>query len=186
MMMASATTSSFIIKEKKERTYYRIYVGPISQKAYLIGNVIVNMFITTMQILLIIKILTDIIKIEIQMSPIVLFIILESFAFVIVSIGLVIAAFSKNDKMVNAVSPLILTPSCMLAGCFWDISFMPDFLKKLALLMPQRWVMEAIEKMQGNSELVQIIPELVIILAFAVTIFLIAAYRIKHTQRESM
>ncbi|MNC77213.1 hypothetical protein D3C75_1291160 [compost metagenome] len=44
--------------------------------------------------------------------------------------------------MLNA---LILTPTCMLGGCFWPLSIMPEYMQKAANFTPQKWAIQAVD-----------------------------------------
>jgi ABC-2 type transport system permease protein len=76
---------------------------------------------------------------------------------------------------------LIITPSCMLAGCFWPIGVMPEYLQKFANFLPQKWALDAMRKLQTEGNLGSITMEITILLAFAAAFFLIAAYRFSKT-----
>lgn len=45
MLIASSTASSFILKDKANKTYYRIFCSNISKSKYIIANVIANFII---------------------------------------------------------------------------------------------------------------------------------------------
>ncbi|MFZ3171346.1 MAG: ABC transporter permease [Carboxydocellales bacterium] len=63
------------------------------------------------------------------------------------------------------------------AGCFWPIEIMPKTAQRIADFLPQRWVLDTVQKLQAGNSFSQILPNVSIILAFALVFFLIAAYR---------
>jgi len=65
----------------------------------------------------------------------------------------------------------------MISGCFWPMEIMPKSLQRIADFLPQKWTIGAIQKLQMGGSTDQIIINLLIIVAFALTFFLVAAYR---------
>ena len=43
------------------------------------------------------------------------------------------------------INSMIVTPTCMLGGCFWPLAIMPEFMQKIANLHPAKWAIEAVE-----------------------------------------
>lgn len=69
----------------------------------------------------------------------------------------------------------------MLGGCFWDISLMPDFMQKIGYFVPQRWAMDAIQKLQNGGAQADILLNLIILAAFAAAFILTAIYKFSRT-----
>lgn len=179
MLIGASTTSTLILKEKRERTYHRICSSPVSSKQYMMGNVIVNLFIVFIQISVVLFLATVILKYNTHIPPMQLLIILMSFGTVAVSIGLLIVVFSRSTSSAGSLSTIIITPSCMLSGCFWPVSIMPSFLQKLSDFIPQSWALGAIKKMQEGAQFSDILSNIIILLGFAIAFFLISVYKMK-------
>lgn len=180
MLIGASTTSSLILKEKRERTYQRICTSPVSSNQYMMGNVIVNLFIVFIQITIVLFLTTVILNYNIHMKAIQLLIILTSFGTVAVALGLLIVAFSKSTTSAGNLSTLIITPSCMLGGCFWPVSIMPPFLQKLSDFIPQSWALGAIRKLQEGAQFSDVLSNILILLGFSIAFFLISVYKMKR------
>jgi ABC-2 type transport system permease protein len=59
---------------------------------------------------------------------------------------------------------------------------MPKAAQQIADFLPQRWVMKAIESLQAGIPFDQVLIHLVLILSFALTFFVIAAYRFSRDE----
>ena len=68
-------------------------------------------------------------------------------------LNLFIVSFTRNRYIASTVNILIVIPSCMFSGVFWDFNVMPDYLQRIGKLMPQRLVYKAIEKLQVYNSL---------------------------------
>ncbi|WP_010236664.1 ABC transporter permease [Clostridium arbusti] len=182
MMVGASSFAEIILKEKKNRTYFRICSAPVSSKIYIFSNVISNFAIVAIQSLITLLAMTKIFKIQTYVPFWQLYIILLCFGFVAIGLGLLLVAFSKDSTQSNVLMNLIVTPTCMLSGCFFPVDFMPDAARKIADFLPQRWVISAIEKLQTNGNFSSICLNILIILAFAFTFFIVAAYRFSRDE----
>ena len=70
-----------------------------------------------------------------------------------IALNLFIVSFTKNRYITNVINILIVIPTCMVSGLFWDFEIMPKYIQKIGEFMPQRYVMQAIVNLQNYSEL---------------------------------
>lgn len=177
VMLGAGMTSMFILEEKRSRTYYRICSAPVKPAEYIAGNAITSLAIVALQIILVLTAMKYVFKVETYVSEPVLFLILLLFGVVAVGISLLVTSFSSSSYMASTLSTLIITPTCMLGGCFWSVEYMPETMRKIAYFVPQRWALEAVQKLQTGSGFEGIAINLVILFAFAAAMILIAVYR---------
>lgn len=182
IMLGATITSSIILKEKRDRTYFRICSSPVNSKEYILGNTLANLFIIFIQNIIVLTALTKIYRINTMVPSYELLVVLMSFGLVAVSIGMLIVSFSSSTSQVNSLSTLIITPTCMLGGCFIPIEMMPDIVKKIANFMPHKWTIEAINKLQSGSSFNEALVNIAVTISFAIAFFLISAYRFKSSK----
>jgi len=178
MLMGAGNTAEMMLREKKNRTYYRICSAPVSANTYILGNVLANLILVTLQIALALFFMINVFKIVLYIPVVELFLILVLFGLVAIGLGVLIVAFSNDSRQASTMQNLLITPTCMLAGCLWPIEIMPKYLQRVADFLPQKWTIEAIQKLQMGVSFDKIIIDLLIIVAFALTFFLVAAYRL--------
>lgn len=181
IMLGAGLTSQFILNEKRSRTYYRICSAPVSPTSYIAANAATSLAIVVFQVILVQLLMKYAFRIETFVPDMLLFLILFMFGLVAVSISLVVTAFSNSSYMASTLSTLIITPTCMLGGCFWPVDFMGETMRKIAFFVPQRWALDAIQKLQSGSNLEGIAMNLVILLAFTAALLLVATYRFART-----
>lgn len=179
ILVGATTTANFILKEKHQRTYYRTFCAPVNSGIYIAGNILANLVIICIQVLFTIFLTRYALHIDTSMSDIELFTILMDFGLVSTAFGILLVAFSKNMRQSSYLSNLIITPTCMLSGCFWPSFIMPDLLQKVASFLPQTWVLDAITKSQSGAGFIGILPDLGIIFAFALAFLLIGIYKLR-------
>lgn len=183
LMISSTLTANLVLKEKKERVYQRICSTPVSQKVYLLGNVVASLFIITIQIILAMLAVKSILKIDTYIPAYQLFLVLFTFGIVIIGFTMLIVAFARSSAEAGNLSTLIITPTCMLGGCLWPASFMPEKLQKIGNFIPQKWAIDAIAKLQEGSSLGDIGLNMVILLGFSVLFFVVSAFKMKSTEK---
>lgn len=181
VMIGAGLTSELILKEKRNRTYHRICIAPVNSKTYVIGNVFANMAIVIGQLLFTIFIVAKLLNINTHVPDFTMLLILSCFGLVAVGLGMLVVSFSGSSYQSGTLSTLVITPTCMLGGCFWPIAFMPPIMQKIAYFMPQRWALDAVETIQNNGSLQNIVINLVILLAFSAVLFAVAGYKMSIT-----
>lgn len=184
MLIASSTASSFILKDKANKTYYRIFCSNISKSKYIIANVIANFIIFLIQIFVILFMSLYVLKLNFYIDTKIMFIILCSFGFVSIGFGIIIAAFSKSLNQSSYLSNILITPTCMLSGCFWPLDMMPNFMQKLANIFPQTWILKTIDSLQQGKSFNEVVLYIGIVILFAVSFFIIGI--LKLTKDENL
>jgi len=180
LMFTTGNTAEQILKEKRNRTFYRISSSPINTKTYIASNILTNLFIVLIQSSVVLFVLTAILQQKTFIPFYLLLFVLIIFGTVSIGIGMVIVSFSKDTLQTNTLSNLIITPSCMLGGCFWSIDLMPKYMQKIADFMPQKWALDTIRELQTGGSSSKILLNIVVLFAFATALFLIAAYRFRR------
>ncbi|SCM93683.1 Uncharacterized protein BWINRASL_01654 [Bacillus mycoides] len=177
MLFSAANLSGYILKEKENRTYFRLLSTPIDGKKFILSNVGVNMMILTVQIMITILFLTNVFHTNINMPFIVMIGVLMIFALVAVGMSLVIVAFSKNSASANTMQNMVIVPTCLLAGCYFPYDIMPKAVQKVADFLPQRWLLDTVSKLQQGIPFSELYLNILILFAFAIAFFLIAIYK---------
>ncbi|WJH34867.1 ABC transporter permease [Paenibacillus sp. CC-CFT747] len=177
MMMSAISLSDIMLKNRENRTYFRILSSPVSARVYVASNIIVNLFIMLLQISVALLLMKFVFHMDagIPMAEMVGLLVL--FGLVAVSLSLVIVTFAKSSASVGAMQSLIVTPTCLLSGCFFPISIMPDTIRRLSDFMPQSWVLQTITSLQEGESLSGLWFNLSVLAAFALVFFLVAVYR---------
>lgn len=179
MLLGASTVTGFMLKEKRERTYFRIFAAPVSSKAYIGGNLLAGMFIMIVQASVVVLALSKLLKIDTKVPDLQLFTLLTIFGLVSIGIGTLIVAFSGSSLQSSYLTILMTVPTSMLSGCFWPISLMPDFMQKLAYFFPQCWLLEGIRRIQNTGTFSSSLPCIGILLGFSLIFFLVSAFKVR-------
>ncbi|WLV24556.1 ABC transporter permease [Aciduricibacillus chroicocephali] len=177
MLLSAANLSEIIMKEKADWTYYRLLSTPISAKDYMLSNVLMNLVVMLIQGLLTLTVLWLLFKIDIGIPFLDIAAVLAVFSLVSVGLSLVIVAFAGSRSSAGALINLIIIPTTLLSGSFWPVEIMPQIAQRLADFLPQRWALKTLTAMYDGSNTADLYMNFLILFAFALTFFMIAAYK---------
>jgi ABC-2 type transport system permease protein len=68
-----------------------------------------------------------------------------------ISLGYVIAAFSKNQESASGISSFLSFPLMFLSGLFFPVDFFPEFLKPVAAIVPLTYLADALRQIMVAS-----------------------------------
>lgn len=185
LMVNTTSIANLILQEKRDKTFYRVLASPVKPKTYLLSNFLLNVFVALLQIVIILLLLALLLGLNFNSSLFEIFLVLISFAIVSISLSMMIISFSSSTNYASNLTTLIVTPTCMIGGVFWPVNMMPKLLQKLSDFMPQKWAIDAIDKLQTGSGFGDIYINIATLLAFAGVFMLIAIYKINRSEKMS-
>lgn len=177
MIFLTNNSATLILDDKKNKTFYRIFASPISARNYMLQNVLSFFVILIIQLVLIFGIMKLGFKADFGPSIFNVFALFSLFALLCVSLGVAIASISKDSRQAGALSTFITVPMCMLGGCFWPRSFMPDVLLKISNFMPTTWVLKAADKVIRGAALSSVLTEIGVLLLFTLVFILLGSWK---------
>lgn len=177
IMQLSSFSTTMVLEDKEKNTYYRILSTPLKIKSYMLQNILSFIAIAAIQIGAVIAVMKFIFNADLGPSVLNLYLVLFIFGIVSVSIGVAISSLSKNTSQSSTLATFIITPMCMLGGCYWPREYMPDILKNIGDFVPTTWALKGAESVLNGSSILGIWKELSILLLFALVFFLLASWR---------
>jgi len=138
---------SDILMDKQYHTWDRLLISPISKLSILSGNLITVFLIGFIQVSSMFAISKYFFKVDWAGSIVHMMIVVAAFVFCVTALGMFLSNFVNTMGQLSAISPVILTGTAMLGGCFWPLEIVTA--KPLLLLSnitPQKWAISAIEK----------------------------------------
>lgn len=180
LMIYNAFSMVYLLLEDRENnTFNRIRRSPISRYDIIAANILVGLLIYTVNAVSLYLFMTFGLGQRVDAFLFVLMILVSiTFHLIALAIGFLIR--SKNQM--GNIQGFIPTVTCMLGGCFWSLSMMPDKIIKLSYLTPQYWLMSAVEAYVGGDKMPYI--NLLALVAFVVLSFSLAAYVLKKMENE--
>jgi len=184
LLMMSSGGIHIIMEDRVNRTMQRVYSAPVRAWEITLGNFLGNAAIGTIQISVTLLFTRYVIGYDYNGIPLwALFLVLECFLLAAIGMASAIAGTVRDTKSLGQVNNILVTPTCMLGGCFWPLAIMPDFMQKIANFVPQKWAIDAAMKLADGEHLMAVASNLGILLLFAVLLLSIGASILRPAQK---
>ncbi|MBD2870067.1 ABC transporter permease [Paenibacillus arenilitoris] len=175
VMLLLGQTIGFVLEDREKRTMARMFTAPLRAIDIAVGNFAGSLIIGSLQL----TIVLGLTYFAFGYAPGIPFgsmlLVLE--CFLLAALGLVSAAAGlvRNRTQLQQLNTLIILPTCMISGCFFPLSMLPDFIQKLANFMPQKWALQAIDRLGGGQGIGEIGLHLAILVLFAAVLLAFGA-----------
>lgn len=145
LMMLITSSVTLIMDDRVGRTMMRMFSAPVRSYEIALGNFLGSFLVGMIQILVVLVLGKWVLRYDYGLPLFLYFLVLAAFMLVSMGIASTVAGLIRNPRNAGMLNSLILTPTCMLGGCFWPISIMPDYMQKLANFTPQKWAIQAVD-----------------------------------------
>lgn len=167
IMILVMGTVSVVQEDRRSRTLERMYGSPLRPRELILGHFLGCFLAGTIQILFVLAVARLMMGTDFGMAFLSQWLVLECFLLAALGIAAAVASVAGEGGHTGAFYSLVMTPTCMLGGCFWPLEIMPEPMRKLANFVPQKWVIEAVARLSGGAGLKDIPYHLGILLLFA-------------------
>ena len=173
-----------INNDKYDKVYERFFVSGIKVWQYYLGNIIASLISLLIQIILTLLCLNIFTNVNLGMSNLNMFIVLFLVSILAVSIGTFCIAITRNSQEASILSNILIMSLLMIGGCFVPIELFPEFVNKISKFFPTRWAMDMVFEFQNGVLVSELWRNIVVILLFSITFFLLAAYKTKFSEKR--
>lgn len=173
-----------INNDKYDKVYERFFVSGVKVWQYYLGNIIASLISILIQIILTLLCLNIFTNVNLGMSNLNMFIVLFLVSILAVSIGTFCIAITRNSEEASILSNILSMSLLMIGGCFVPIEFFPEFINKISKFLPTRWAMDMVFEFQNGVLVNELWRNIVVILLFSITFFLLAAYKTKFSEKR--
>lgn len=157
-----------ILKERQMGTWNRILSTPTGNLKIIFGYVLSSLVLGWIQVGVLIAFSKYVFKVNWGSSMPGLFVLFTAFLLAIIGLGTALASFVKSEAQLSAIVPIIIVPTCMIAGCFWPREVMPDAALKISNLVPQTWILKGLtDLISRGADITSIYLPSAILLIFA-------------------
>lgn len=171
VMMFMGTGIGMILEDKKEKTFMRTFAAPVREYEMVLGNVLASFLLGFLQLLLYLAVTT--ILFDVDWGTPIINVIIISIIYLISAVGIAIglAGFITDNQKYSMINLISIVPVSILGGCFFSVKWFPNSIQKAANFIPQKWAMEALEKLASGSELSSIWMNLLVLSLFGIVFF---------------
>lgn len=176
VMFSSIFTSTLILEDKENKTFFRSLNAPLSLKSYMLQTILSFIVLSIIQITVLSSVVVFGFGIYGGTSLWNMMLLLAVIALVSVSFGVAVSALGKNTTQATMIGIGLVTLMCMLGGA-WGIQPSSEIISSIAKALPVTWAMDAVEKLLNNKSSNSIIQNIEVLLAFSAVFFLLGTWK---------
>jgi ABC-2 type transport system permease protein len=143
MMVTTMLTIILFVYERRSGTLQRLLVSPATPAEIVFGYALAFAVIGVLQSIVILFAAMLLFNITIVGNIGVALLVILLLAFVHQGLGILLSASAKNELQAIQFIPLVLFPSILLAGMFWPVESIPQFLQPISYCVPLRYGIDA-------------------------------------------
>lgn len=183
MMFALSGCAAIIHEERKDYTWQRLTTSAASRSTIIGGYLTSFWLIGWLQFAIMIAVMT--IFFHTSWGNIGYLIGFASLIILcIVAYSMMMATLVHSKKQSGALNAIIIVSTCMLGGVYWPLEIVPEFMQKLANVIPQYWMMSGLQNILiGQYDWSVIWQPWVILTAMSVIMLSIALWKLSKEQR---
>ncbi|MEP0263961.1 ABC transporter permease [Dokdonia sp.] len=165
--------STNIVKEKNQGTFVRLRTNPLPYTTVLGGKTIVYLFVCIIQFIL--MVLTGVYLFPIIGLPVLdvtgrlplLFIVTIFAGLAAIGLGLLLGTIAKTQEQAAPFGATFVVILAAIGGVWVPVFVMPEFMQVVSNISPMNWALNAFyDVFLRNSNLIDIIPEITLLLLF--------------------
>ncbi|MDP4086742.1 MAG: ABC transporter permease [Bacillota bacterium] len=180
VMIVMMSTTGVLLDARKTGVWYRLLSTPTARFQIICGYLLAFFLIGWIQFGLLIGSSTLLFGVH-WGNLMGIFILVSALLICVIGLGLLISGFAKTTEQQGALGSIIITATCMLAGVFWPLDIVPNFMQKIAEFIPQTWAMKGFtELIARGGNVADIIAPVCVLLAFAATFLVVGMMRIRY------
>ncbi|BAL80218.1 ABC transporter permease [Caldisericum exile] len=173
IMFATNMFSEAFFEEMRYNTLYRLLTAPISKIQIFAGKVLGVFLMGFIEMLLII--LFSYFVYGVRWGNILNLLIVSIITvFTFSSLSLLLASLTKSESEISSIGPIVALVFGFLGGSMWPLFLFPDFLKKLSMIIPNRWAINVYISLLYGDSFTYISKSLVILTIFGCVFLLLS------------
>ena len=169
-----------VLREKREGTFRRLLVAPMSRTIMLIGKWMPYYLINIIQIAIMLGVSSLLFKMSLGHSVGGLIIVSLAAAAAATGLGVLVATLAHTEAQISGLTVLLLLTLSVLGGCFIPRFIMPEWLRTVGLVTPHAWALDAYQDLLVRGyNFWEVLPKVGVLVAFAVIFFGIGVWRFR-------
>ncbi|WP_026882382.1 ABC transporter permease [Clostridium akagii] len=169
-----------ILGRKDDGTLKRSLGTPNKKGVILSSIVLAFLIVGWIQVLLMVGTTSLFFHLSWGTSYLALFALFTSLILVVLGLGVLLCRIIKSANNAPLVCQMVINISCIIGGSYVPIEYFPNLLKNISYFVPQSWAIEGLTGViLNNKGLADVLPDIGILLLFALAFFTAGASTIK-------
>lgn len=180
MMVTFMLSIISFVHERSASTLDRLLSTPVTEGEIVAGYAMAFGLVGLVQSIVIITAAVLLFQITIQGSVLLVLLIVFVFGVGTQGLGFLLSSLAKTEFQAIQFLPLILFPSILLSGVFWPIEAVPELIRPVSSFIPLTYAVDAMRSVMIRGwGIGSIWLDLLILVAFAIVMLALSAYRLR-------
>jgi len=173
--------SALFAYERQQGTLRRLLTTPSHKATFLLGTISGQVAMALVQMLLLVGFGILVMKLNWGREPLALFVILFASALAAAAFGTTMGTFIKTEGQASGLSIMFGMVFALMGGCWYPLELFPSAIQNAVKILPTTWAMQGMLDLgvRGGG-LIDILPETVVLLGFAVVFFTVGVLRFRY------
>jgi len=158
---------------KKNKLFKQLSLTPLTKMEWLTSKVMFYILLAVASFLLMVGVGVLAFGAHVTLTPwLIPFLIIGPMLFA--SLGMLVGTVTKNPETAGIIGNIVTFPMMFLAGTFFPISIMPDYLQSIAHILPLYYIVEGLNNVMVYGNISGAIIDLAVVAVITVVIFALA------------
>ncbi|KUO40475.1 MAG: hypothetical protein AVW06_02400 [Hadesarchaea archaeon DG-33-1] len=172
LMVGGIAVSSRVINERKAGTFKRNLLAPIGKLSFSGGEILSGFLVGCMQVLVFFGAGVFVFGLDIAGNILLVALISALVILLGVGLGLLVSTFTRSQEAASGATQAFVFPASALAGLWFPIEVMPEFMQSVAKVFPTYHAMNAFQDVIVRGKgLLEIAPSLAFVAGFVLAFF---------------
>jgi len=174
-----------LLKERREGTMRRLLAAPLARRTILLGKMLAYLLIVFLQVLVLFGVGSIFFDMPLGDDPLGIILVSIVMGLAATSLGVMVAALARTERQADAVGMVLGFLLAGIGGCI-QIGLIPNyrmegFLGTLSKFVPHSYALDSYRILMIESgKLGDVLPNILILLGFAVVFFVIGVWQFKY------
>lgn len=169
-----------ILQERHDGTWGRVLTTPVSRGSILGGKILGAYVVGFFQVSVLFLAGRFLFGINYGPRPLLVAAILAVFLLCATGLGILLSTVVRTVAQLQALTPIVVTATCMLGGCYWPLEIVPETMQTIGKFTPQAWAMMALDEIVSRGAgMPDILLPMAVLAGFSLLFFGLGVTRIK-------
>jgi ABC-2 type transport system permease protein len=158
---------------KKNKIFKQLSLTPLTKMEWLISKILWYIVLTTISFLLMVGVGMAAFGAHVNLTAgLIPFLIIGPMLFA--SLGMLVGTVTKNPETAGVVGNIVTFPMMFLSGTFFPISYMPEYLRTIAHVLPLYYVVEGLNNAMVYGNITGLLIDIGVVIIITAVIFTLA------------
>jgi ABC-2 type transport system permease protein len=159
---------------KKTKLFKQLSLTPLTKMEWLASKVLFYIVLSTVSFLLMVAVGIFAFGAHVTLTFwLIPFLVLGPMLFS--SLGMLVGTVTKNPETAGVIGNIVTFPMMFLAGTFFPISIMPQYLQSIAHVLPLYYIIEGLNAVMVYANYTQALMDLAVVAIITIVLFIAAA-----------